>query len=694
MEGHMIPTLHRDISWLDFNYRVLQESKDPNVPLMERIKFLAIYASNLDEFFRIRVANHRGLLRIGKKTAKDLTYDPKEVLLQIQKVVNNQQLEFSRIFEKQIIPELAKNGILISNRKKLTKRQTEFIENYFHEHIIPHIDPILLIKKKIRPFLNNAALYLALRLKDLENGQFYAGLVRIPSDELNRFVEIPAKIEGTREIMMLDDIVRHNLKELYPGYEILSSHSIKLTRDAELYIEDEYSGDLVAKIKESLNKRNVGPASRLVYDRQIPETLLQYLMEVFEISEYDLLAEGRYHNNADFFKFPDFNLNHLKDPQMPPTHMTWFERSGNIFELIKSEDVLVHPPYHSYDAVVKFFEDAATDINVTHIKIIQYRVARVSKIMESLKEAVKNGKQVTAFIEVKARFDEEANIRWGEVLEKAGVRVKYSLPGYKVHAKIALVRRIEEGIPNYYAYLSTGNFHEVTAKIYSDIGVFTVDKRLTEEATRIFSYLETGQKPLKEFKYMGVGLFNLKQKLLELIHREVENAKSGKRAEMILKMNSLQDIEMIEEIYKASQQGVQIKLIIRGVCCIIPGIKGISENIEAISIVDKYLEHARIFIFHNAGDEEIYFSSADWMERNLHYRVETLVPVFDIKIKKTLRTIINMQLNDNVKSRIISFNQNNEYKQTTSDLAVRSQIETYYYIKRHTELANRSTVNI
>ena len=686
----MIPTIHRDISWLDFNYRVLQESKDPNVPLLERIKFLAIYASNLDEYFRIRVANHRSLLRIGRKTARDLSYDPKEVLLQIQKVVNQQQLEFSKIFEKQIVPELAKNGIILSNRRKLTKKQTDFIESYFHENLVPHIDPILLIKKKIRPFLNNAALYLAVRLKDLENNQIHTGLVRIPSDELSRYIEIPSKNEGTREIIMLDDIVRHNLKVLFPGYEIMSAHSIKLTRDAELYIEDEYSGDLVLKIKESLTKRNIGPASRLVYDRQIPESLLQYLVDVFEISEYDLLAEGRYHNNADFFKFPDFNLNHLKDPPMPPTQMAWFERSNDIFELIQNEDVFIHPPYHSYDGVIKFFEDAATDVNVTHIKIIQYRVAKDSKIMEALKEAVRNGKQVTAFIEVKARFDEEANIRWGEKLEKAGVRVKYSLPGFKVHAKIALIRRIEDGIPNYYTYLSTGNFHEVTAKVYSDIGIFTADKRLTEEATRIFSFLETGQKPVKDFQHMGVGLFNLKETLIYLIHREVKNAKNGLKAEMTLKMNSLQDMEMIEELYKASQAGVHIKLIIRGVCCLLPGIEGISNNIEAISIVDKYLEHARIFIFHNAGDEEIFFSSADWMERNLHYRIEMLVPVFDPKIKKTIRTIINMQLNDNVKSRIVSFNQNNEYRQTASDLAVRSQIETYYYIKRHTELANRS----
>jgi len=685
----MVPQIHRDLSWLDFNYRVLQEAKDKSVPLLERLKFLGIYSSNLDEFFKIRVANHRSFLRLGKKTAKDLDYEPIEILTQIQKKVSEQQLEFSEIFENQIIPELKKNGIIISPRKKLTKKQEEFIENYFNEYMLPFVQPVLLQGKKIKPFLNNSALYLAILLKDPESKKTEYAIVKIPSDHLPRFVVLPSKNDKEKEVIFLDDIVRHSLKLLFPGYEIPQSYSIKLTRDGELYIDDEFAGDLVNKIKEGLVKRNIGPASRLVYDRKMPEHLLTFLMEVFDISKYDLLAEGRYHNNSDFFKFPDFGMSHLKDSPMPPTPILEIENSPNIFDLISTQDLFIHPPYHSYESVVKFFEDAAKDVNVTHIKIIQYRVAKVSRIMKALQEAVKNGKQVTAFIEVKARFDEEANIRWGEELENAGVRVKYSLPGFKVHSKMAIVRRIEDGKPKMYAYLGTGNFHEVTAKIYSDIGLFTADTRLTEEATRIFYFLETDQPPTKPFHYMGVGLFNLKEMLLQMIQRETDHAKRGKEASMILKMNSLQDPQMMEALYKASQAGVKIKLIIRGICTLIPGIKGTSDNIEAISIVDKYLEHARIFIFHNGGEEETYFSSADWMERNLHYRIETLVPVFDTEIKKIIRTLINMQLNDNTKARNIGLHLNNQYKQSSSDLAVRAQIESYYFIKRITEQTNR-----
>jgi polyphosphate kinase len=684
----MTPSVNRDISWLDFNYRVLQECKDKRVPLLERVKFLAIYSSNLEEFFRIRVANHRNLLRIGRKTAKNIAYDPKEILTQIQKIVSQQQVEFSRIFFKEIVPELAKHHIKISTVRKLNKRQTDFIEKYFNQQVVPYVDPIFLFDHKIKPFLNNGELYLVIQLLDPETSATHYALTIVPTNILPRFIEIPAKEEDTREIMFLDDIIRHNLHVFFPGFVIQSSYSIKLTRDAELYIDDEYSGDLLAKIKSGLIKRNIGTASRLVFDREMPEKLIKYLMHTFDISTYDLLPEGRYHNNSDFFRFPDFGLNHLKNPPLPPVPVYTLERSVNIFDKISNSDFLVYPPFHSYESVIKFFEDAASDISVTHIKIIQYRVAKVSRIMEALKLAVKNGKQVSAFIEVKARFDEEANIQWGEALEKAGVQVFYSIPGYKVHAKMSVVRRIEDGLPKIYTYFSTGNFHEDTAKIYSDVGIFTADTRLTDEATRIFSFLESATKPIKPFAHLGVGLFGLKEKLKSLIENECRIATEGRKAEMILKMNSLQDPEMIDLLYKASQKGVKITLIVRGICCLVPGIKDVSDNIEAFSIVDKYLEHSRIFIFHNEGKEDMYISSADWMVRNLHYRIETLVPVFNEPIKKIIRTTIKFQMNENVKARIIGLNNNNNYRSTQSDLAVRSQIDTYYYLKRIAEQEN------
>jgi polyphosphate kinase len=683
----MAKYIHRDISWLSFNYRVLQEAKDPTVPLLERLKFLAIYSSNLDEFFRIRVANHRNLARADKSTLKNIEYAPEVVLKEILKIANNQQEEFSRIFDKQIKPELKKNGIQIISWRHLNKEQVEFVDTYFNEYLLPFVQPVILAGKKIKPFLNNGALYLALHLhsKEFKNPPSEYAIVKIPSDHLSRFVELPCKKSDMKQILMLDDAVRHSVRLIFPGYNIQDSYSLKLTRDAELYIDDEYTGDLLAKIKKSLNKRNVGVASRMIYDRTMPKHFLQYLMDVFSIDTLDLLPEGRYHNNSDFFKFPTFNHQHLRDAILPPVKIDEIEDTESVFAKILEKDHLIHPPYHSYESVVKFFENAAYDKDVTHIKIIQYRVAKVSRIMKAIQEAVKNGKQVSTFIEVKARFDEEANLKWGEELEKSGVKVHYSMPGFKVHSKLALVRRLEDSKPQLYAYLGTGNFHEDTAKIYSDFGILTADKRLTTEVARVFTYLESKQKNNIQFQYLGVGLFNLRKKFVDLIKREIAFAKQGKKARMILKMNSLQDETMINLLYDASKAGVKIKLIIRGICCLIPGQKNLSENIEAISIVDRYLEHSRVFIFHNDNDPEVYLSSADWMVRNLYYRVETLFPVLDVEIAKTIMTIINIQLNDNVKSRILDANQGNKYKVIKGDIAVRSQVESYYFIKRREE---------
>ncbi|MBP6239010.1 MAG: polyphosphate kinase 1, partial [Saprospiraceae bacterium] len=674
-------------SWLSFNYRVLQEAKDPSVPLLEKLKFLAIYSSNLDEFFRIRVANHRNLARADKSTLKNIDYSPEIVLREILNIANNQQKEFSTIFEKNILPELKKNGVQVISWRNLNREQVEYVDTYFNEYLLPFVQPVILAGKKIKPFLNNGALYLALHMHSKESSKPISeyAIVKIPSDHLSRFVELPCKINGVKQVLMLDDAVRHSVRLIFPGYNIQDSYSIKLTRDAELYIDDEYSGDLISKIKKSLNKRSIGVASRMVYDRNMPKHFLQYLMNVFEIDELDLLPEGRYHNNSDFFKFPSFNLAHLKDPTLTPIKIEDLEEADSIFDRIKEKDQLIHMPYHSYESVVKFFEDAAADPDVTHIKIIQYRVAKISRIMMAIKNAVKSGKQVSTFIEVKARFDEEANLQWGEELEKAGVSVYYSMPGFKVHSKLALVRRLEEGRPNLYAYLGTGNFHEDTAKIYTDFGIFTNDKRITSEVARVFTFLETKQRPSHPFEFLGVGLFNLKEKFISLIKREIENAKKGKKARMTLKMNSIQDEEMINYLYEASKAGVRIKLIIRGICSLVPGQKDLSENIEAISIVDRFLEHSRVFVFHNDGQPEVYLSSADWMVRNLHFRVETLFPVLDTDLAKTIITCLNIQLNDNVKSRVLDAKLSNRYKKNKDDIAVRSQIETYYFIKRREE---------
>ena len=650
------PYIHRDVSWLSFNYRVLQEAKDPTVPLFERLKFLAIYSSNLDEFFRVRVANHRNLVRVGKKTKKKLDYDPKSTLKEILSIVNRQQEEFSEIFENQITPELQDHGIILKRRLDLNKEQQRFVENYFHQYMLPYVQPVLLVRNKIRPFLNNAALYLTILMTDNESEKEQYALVKIPSDHLSRFILLPSP-RSQKHVIMLDDIVRHNVSFMFPGYEISDTYSIKLTRDAELYIDDEFSGDLIEKIKVSLDRRHVGPASRFVYDREIPNRLLDFLRETFELEKLDLLIEGRYHNNFAFFKFPDFGMEHLTNPAMPPLSHRILEESENFWDIIEEKDRFVHFPYHSYESVVRFFEEAANDPKVTHIKIIQYRVASVSRIMEALIKAVKAGKQVSAFIEVKARFDEEANLEWGEKLEKAGVVVNYSFPGVKVHSKLALVRRQEElGEAKIYTYLSTGNFHENTAKVYSDFGLFTADTRITGEVARVFAFLETVKVPAQDFEHLLVGQFNLRSGLESMIDREIKHAKAGKKARIILKMNSLQDPQMIEKLYEASRAGVKIKAVVRGICSLVPGIKGVSENIEVVSIVDRFLEHARVFIFYNKGENNMYLSSADWMTRNLSYRVETTFPLYDEDVRQMVLYIMDLQLTDNVKARFIEEN--------------------------------------
>lgn len=681
-----LPFFHREISWLSFNYRVLQEAKDPAVPLIERLRFLAIYSSNLDEFFRIRVANVRNLKKVGKKTKAALDFDPRELMKEIHQVVNRQQEEYSLIFEQQIVPELRKQHIHILRRLDLNAEQKLFVENYFHEYLLPFVMPVLLVKRRIRPFLANAHLYLAVHLgqhkKPLAESEY--ALVKIPSDQLPRFITLPSA-PNRHDVIMLDDIVRHSVSWLFPGYEILDTYSIKLTRDAELYIDDEYSGDLVQKIKSSLQKRQVGPASRFVYDREMPEHLLEYLRETFTLGKYSMLPEGRYHNNFDFFKFPDFGMSHLRNKPLPSLHHPTLHNAEDPFAVIRQKDQLLHVPYQSYDAAVHFFEKAANDPQVTHIKIIQYRVAKHSRILNALIHAVQLGKQVSVFVEIKARFDEAANLEWGEKLDKAGVRVHYSFPGVKVHSKLALVRRVEEDQPRLYAYLGTGNFHEETAKIYADFTLFTADTRLTSEVSTVFTFLENIKPPKQTFEHLMVGKFNLREGLYALIDAEIASAKAGKKALMNLKLNSLEDREIIAKLYEASQAGVKIKIIVRGICCIVPGIKGLSENIEIVSIVDRFLEHARVFYFYAEGQEKIFLSSADWMQRNLSFRIETIFPVYDPELKQEIIDMVELQLNDNVKARIIDRMDKNEYRRTTTDIPVRAQLETYFYYKRKTE---------
>lgn len=689
------PTVNRDISWLSFNARVLQEAKDHLNPLYERIKFLAIYSSNLGEYFAVRVSQHRNLLRLGKKEKKELHLETKDILDKMLEIVTEQQKEVSRIFDEEIVPDLENENIHILRRLDLNELQKNEVENYFHQYMLPYVQPVLLVKDKVRPFLNNAELYLAVDMQEKaykSKPKTQYAIVKVPSDHLDRFIPLANSERGHYDIIILDDIVRHSISWLFPGYDIQDTYSIKLTRDAELYIDDEFSGDLIKKIKKSLNQRNIGPASRLVYDREMPKKLLDYLQDVMHIEDLDLIPEGRYHNNFDFFNFPEFDKDHLKLKPLPPLDYHPIKDSPDIFSTISERDHLIMFPYHSYDSVVQFFEAAAVDPGVTHIKIIQYRVAKDSRIMDALMQASRAGKNVTAFIEVKARFDEERNLGWGEKLEKAGVKVHYSFPGLKVHSKSALVRRIENGQAKLYTYLSTGNFNEDTAKIYSDFGLFTCHKDISNEISRLFSILETVRLPNQKFEHLLVGQFNLKNRLITMIEDEIDAARAGEPSEIFIKLNSIQDEEIIEILYKASEAGVPIRIIVRGICCLIPGQKEYSKNITAISIVDRYLEHSRVFKFHNRGNPKMYISSADWMTRNLNYRIETAVPIYDPSVFQTINDIMELQWSDNVKARIIDGTGENKYIHHENGIRIQSQLETYYYFKRLEEEYNQQLI--
>ncbi len=679
--------IDRDISWLNFNYRVLQEAQDPSVPLLERLKFLAIYSSNLGEFFRIRVAHHRNLKKLGKNTKSQLDYNPDILLKQLYKIANKHLIEFNDIFENQIIPELRNHSINLLSHREISISQEQFLEIFFKENLLPFVQPVLLVGNKVKPFLNNSELYLTiiLRDKDKENRIDQYGIVKIPSDHLPRFIELPSD-KKNHDIILLDEIVRYSLKWLFPGYDVIHSYSIKITRDAELYIEDEFSGDLMEKIKKSLIKRNIGPAARLVYDESMPNEMLLYFLKILEIQVGDLTPEGRYHNNFDFLHFPDFGKKELKNKALRPIEYKPFDDPELMFEKIRQEEHLLCFPYHSYEPVIQFFEHAAKDPDVTQIKITQYRVAKQSRIMDALKLAASEGKSVFVFIEVKARFDEAANLAWGEAMEKQGVKVRYSFPGLKVHAKTALISRRENNEIKQYVYLSTGNFHEQTAKVYVDYGFFTNDENITTEVNRFFGFLENIKLPTQPFKHLLIGQFNLNDEIHRLIEFEIEQANAGKKAKIILKLNNLQDNEIINLLYEASKCGVQIHLIIRGICCMVIGKDKISKNAKGISIIDRYLEHSRIYYFYHGGEEKIFLSSADWMVRNLHFRIETAFPIYSPSLKKIILDNIDYQWKDNVKSRSIHYNSMNKYIVSNLKRKFQSQIETYKYFKRRSEL--------
>jgi polyphosphate kinase len=679
-----LPIINREISWLSFNERVLQEAESDDVPVLERLKFLGIYSNNLDEFFRVRFATVKRMMTLDKKAQEQLGYDPAKVMEAIKGKLKQLQKRYTKTYES-IIRKLEKENIFIINETQLDKEQGEFVRNYFQETVQLEIFPIMLDKAKQFPSLQDASIYLAIRFSKNKSREIHYSLIEVPTASLSRFLVLPSKKEK-QFILFLDDVIRYNLKDIFQIYDFdkIEAYTIKFTRDAELDVDNDVSLTMVEAMAVSLKKRKNASALRFVHDARMPKDFRNYLIKKMALdSKVQLYAGARYHNFKDFMKFPTMGRNNLLYPMLSHIIHPELDKVRSILDKVKQKDVMLYFPYHSFDYFLDLLREAAIDPNVSHIRITLYRVATNSHVIKSLITALQNGKDVTVLIELRARFDEEANIHWATKLTDAGARVIPGIPGLKVHSKICLITRREKGRKIYYGCVGTGNLHEKTARVYTDAMLLTCNQSITRETRQIFSFFDKNYSVPKMHKLL-VAPFTLRSKLTHLINREIKHAKAGKAATIFLKLNNLVDEDMIERLYNASRNGVKIRMIVRGICSLVPGIPGVSENIEAISIVDKYLEHSRIFIFSNAGAAETFIGSADLMTRNLDHRIEVVLPVLDEKIQRQLAHIMELQWSDNVKARIFDVNQSNEFKQTDGT-PIRSQNAIYDFWKEFAE---------
>jgi len=676
--------INRELSWLSFNERVLQEAADPNVPLVERFRFLGIYSNNQDEFFKVRVATIKRMIDVEESTGTKTKEYPKKILNEIHKKVIRLNSKFEETYDD-LIKELVKHNIYIINEKQLNPEQADYVRMYFREYVHSVITPIMLHNVKHFPQLKDKSIYLAIRLigEELESDKEYA-IIEIPTDRISRFIELPP-VNRKKYIILLDDVIRFCLDDIFSTFhfEKFEAYTIKLTRDAELDIDNDLSKSLLEKISESVYDRKKGQPVRFVYDSQMPEDLLQYIIDYLNLDMDDnLIPAGRYHNFKDYMKFPNLGGKRLVYKPTPPTPHPLIKPHQSILEVMARQDFLLHVPYQKFDHYVNLLRESSIDPKVTSIKITLYRVARNSKVINALMNAALNGKRVTVVIELQARFDEKSNIYWSKKLEEAGVHVIFGMPGLKVHSKLTLIVRKEGPKSVKYATVGTGNFHEGTANVYADLHLLTADKRITGEVDKVFKFFETTYKTYN-YKHLLVSPLYMRKRIFGLIDNEIRNAREGKDAYIIIKTNSLVDKDIIRKLYQANMAGVKIKAIIRGICSLIPGVPGMSENIEVISIVDKYLEHTRVFVFCNNNKDLFYISSADWMVRNLDNRIEVSCPIYDPDLKNELMTMLKIQLKDNVKARIINENQDNAYKTSNpNNRQIRSQMELYkYYIK-------------
>lgn len=681
MSKSTTPFTNREISWLYFNERVLQEAADKKVPLIERIRFLAIFSSNLDEFYRVRVATLNRLANVNTKAKEIFGYNPKKILNQIKNIVVRQERKFNHLYEDEITRELADEKIFILNEQQLNVTRGQFVRNYFRDNILSNLVPVMLDKDKPLPELKDRAVYFLVKLTRKKNKEkIRYSLVEIPTDILDRFLVLP-ETNNLKFIILLDDIIRYCLDDIFFifEYDTIEAYSIQLTRDSELDLDRDVSEKFIDALTKSLQKRKKGKPMRLLYDSDMPLDMLTYLVDQLDLSSAGLIPGHRYHKFKDFINFPNVGRPELVYPNIEPLPIRELRTGQSMFAQISKKDFLVNLPYQSFDYIIHLLREAAIDPKVSEISITLYRLAENSRIIYALINAAKNGKKVNVLLELKARFDEQANIYWTNRLEEEGVLVNYGILDYKVHSKICLITRNEKGKKAYYAILATGNFNEKTAQLYCDHSIFTANKDITGELVKLFGGLE--QKIFyRGYKNLIVSPLESRQKLYDLIDSEISIAKSGKKAGIILKMNSLCDEDIIIRLYNASNAGVKIKLIVRGMCCLVPGVEGYSTNIEVFSIIDKYLEHARVWIFGNDGNELLYLSSADLMTRNLDHRVEVGFPVLDPDIRKEIRDIIDIQLKDNTKSREINQLNNNRYRKR-GKVSYRSQEDIYTYLK-------------
>ena len=681
--------INREISWLHFNKRVLQESADKKVPLIERLRFLGIFSNNLDEFFKVRYATVKRIVEAGKTGKSVLGGEiAKDLLEEITNIVIKQQAESLKIL-KQIEDELETKNIFIIKEDEISEKQAEFVKNYFINQVSPVLMTIILNDLREFPVLKDTAAYLAIKMvlkaeKGLVKSENRYALIEIPKG-IDRFVVLPK--EGDKNyIIILDDLIRYSLGSIFNMFEYksISAHMIKITRDAELDMDNDLSKSFIEKISSSVEHRKISDPVRFVYDKSIAKDTLNFLKDKMNIEDTDsVIPGGRYHNRRDYMSFPSLGRQDLLYDKIEPLPVKGLSMEGSILERIAAKDYLQYTPYHTFAYIIKFLREAALDPKVKTIKITVYRLANNSQVAASLINAVKNGKQVTVQIELQARFDEQANIEYAEQLQAEGVKLIFGVPGLKVHSKICLIEREEDQVLKRYGFISTGNFNEATARIYTDYTLFTANDDILKELNKLFDFFETTYK-INKYKHLIVSPHYTKNVFKKLIDAEIANAKAGKEAYIKIKMNSFTSYKMVDKLYEASNAGVKIQLIIRGICCLIPGVKGMSENIEAISIVDKFLEHPRSFIFANNGKSKVYISSADWMTRNLDYRVEVGCPIYDEDIKQELIDTFEISWKDNLKARVFSDKQDNAYRKIKGK-EVRSQFALYDYYKAKLE---------